>query len=122
MPQEVTIVQTGQIRYSTKIIVNVKLDYLPKNLLQSSDCNDRCSNVLDGQVKGGEKPISIKSSYLSGTTYSFSVEVDFGRSYIGLFTLEVRINPEIGDKYFGNVGTNEVLEVKVNPAYLSKVN
>ena len=48
VPQAVTLVQTGQIRYATKIIVNVKLDYLPKNLLQSADCNDRCSNVLDG--------------------------------------------------------------------------
>ena len=29
-PASVTLVQTGQIRYNTKIVINVKLDYLPK--------------------------------------------------------------------------------------------
>ena len=79
--------QTGQIRYSTKLIVNVKVDYLPKDLLQSSDCNDRCSNVLDGKMVAGDtNAISVRSKYLAGTTYTFSVEIDFGRSYIGAFT------------------------------------
>ena len=75
-PQQITIIQTGQIRYSTKMIVNIKLDYMPKELLQSPDCNDRCSNVLDGElVSGDTKAVSIKSSYLAGTSYSFSVEI-----------------------------------------------
>ena len=70
------------------MIVNIKLDYMPKELLQSPDCNDRCSNFLDGQLIGGDtKAISIKSSYLAGTSYSFSVEIEFGRTYIGSFTL-----------------------------------
>ena len=46
LPDELTIVQTGQIRYTQKIIVNVKLDYLPKVLIQSTDCQSRCSGIL----------------------------------------------------------------------------
>ena len=61
---------------------------MPKKLIQSADCNDRCSNVLDGKLTAGDMDaVSIKSTYISGTTYSFSVEIDFGRSYIGKFTL-----------------------------------
>ena len=80
--------QTGQIRYSSKMVININLDYLPRRLIQSSDCNDRCSNVLDGKLTSGDmQAVSIKSSYLAGTTYSFSIEIEFGRSYIGKFTL-----------------------------------
>ena len=87
-PQEITLTQTGQIRYATKLIVNIKVDYLPKVLLQSEDCNNRCSNVLDGKLIAGDtNMISVRSKYLAGTTYTFSVEIDFGRSYIGEFTL-----------------------------------
>jgi len=68
------MIQTGQIRYDSKIIVNIKLDYLPKPLLQSSDCSNRCSNILDGKLISGDKDaISIKSSYLPGSNYAFSV-------------------------------------------------
>ena len=42
-PASVTLVQTGQVRYSTKIMINVKLDYMPLDLIQSTACNDRCS-------------------------------------------------------------------------------
>lgn len=117
-----TIIQTGQIRYSSKIIVNVKLDYLPADLLQSDACNDRCSNILDGQVTAGDtKTVSIRSSYLAGTSYTFSVEIEFGRMYIGIFTLVVKVNPVIAQKYFTNVGTDNALTIEVNPAYLSLV-
>ena len=70
------------------MVVNINLDYLPRKLIQSSDCNDRCSNVMDGKLTAGDmQAVSIKSSYLAGTSYSFSIEIEFGRSYIGQFTL-----------------------------------
>ena len=73
-PSEVTMIQTGQIRYSSKIVVNVKVDYMPLELIQSSDCSNQCSNVLDGKIiQGDTQALSIKSSYLAGTTYSFSI-------------------------------------------------
>ena len=43
---------------------------------------------MDGKLTAGDmQAVSIKSSYLSGTSYSFSIEIEFGRSYIGQFTL-----------------------------------
>ena len=121
-PAEVTIIQTGQIRYSSKIIINVKVDYLPRELLQSDDCNDRCSNVLDGEIVSGDsKAISVRSSYLAGTSYTFSIEIEFGHMYIGLFSFEVKVNPTVAQKYFTNVGTSKALLIEVNPAYLSLV-
>lgn len=78
------IIQTGQIRYQTKIVLNVKLDYLPKPLLQSTECNDRCSSVLVASItKGDSGAVSTKSSFIPGSSYAFSIEIDFGRSYIG---------------------------------------
>jgi hypothetical protein len=65
----------------------MKIDYLPSELIQSSDCLDACSNVINGEIVKGDEAISIRSSYIAGTSYSFSIEIEFGRSYIGIFTL-----------------------------------
>ena len=46
------MIQTGQVRYDTKIVVNIKADYIPLSLLQSIDCSDRCSQVLVGTLTG----------------------------------------------------------------------
>ena len=120
-PAEVTLIQTGQIRYQTKIMINVKLDYLPQKLLQSSDCSDRCSSVLVAEIISGDKgALSIKSKFIPGSSFSFSVEVDFGRAYIGQFSIEIQINPVVGNKFFGTVGVAHKLVVDVQPAYLSQ--
>ena len=99
--------------------MNIKLDYLPKALIQSSDCQNECSNVLEGRIISGEKAVSIRSRYIAGTSYSFAMEVEFGKDYIGVFELEVRVNDEIGRKYFQGVGVSNKLVVEVNPVYLS---
>ena len=72
-PTSVTLIQTGQIRYATKIVVNIKLDYMSSELLQSIDCNDRCSQVLEATIIEGETAARIKSSYISGSRYAFSI-------------------------------------------------
>ena len=100
--------------------MNVKIDYLPKELLQSKDCNDRCSNILDGNVVGNQ-PVSIKSSFLAGTSYAFSIEIDFGRKYIGAFSLEIEVNPSIAQQYFNNIDASEKLVVQIDPKFLSLV-
>ena len=92
-------------------MLNVKIDYFPKALLQASECNDRCSGVLMAEVKSGDKgALSIKSKYIPGSSYSFSVELDYGRSYMGKFCVELRINPKLGN-FFGTVGIGNVLSV-----------
>ena len=66
------------------MVLNIKIDYFPPELLQSEDCNNRCSGVIQAElVEGDTGAISISSKYLPGSSYSFSVEIDFGRSYIG---------------------------------------
>ena len=45
---------------------------MPRELLQSLDCNNECSNVLTGTIVSGEKAISIKSRYIPGTSYSYT--------------------------------------------------
>jgi hypothetical protein len=72
--------------------LNVKIDYLPKKLLQSNDCNDRCSQVLVATVTQGDKPISVKSSYVAGTSFTFNLELEFGRPYMNKFTVQISIN------------------------------
>lgn len=90
--------QTGQIRYETRIIINVKVDYLPKSLLQSKDCIDECRNILDVNIIN-EKALSIKSQYLVGTSYTFLVELEFGRNHMSIFDVEIRIKTNL-KKYF----------------------
>lgn len=120
LPLSVTLLQTGQIRYQTKIVLNIKIDYFPQELLQSEECNDRCSGVIQAELISGDTgAISINSKYLPSSSYSFSVEIDFGRSYIGEFTAELKINPALS-KFFKNVSIDEILTIDVKPVFLSR--
>ena len=122
-PGQVTLSLSGQIRMETSMILNVRLDYLPQALLQSADCNNKCFNVLVGEIMDGDKAAtSITSEYLPGSTYSFAVKVEFGRSYIGKFTIKISIDRAIGLKYFGQVSASQSIDVDVQPSFLSKVN
>ena len=59
---------------------------MPKTLIQSADCNNKCFNVLIGQiVSGDQSATSITSQYIPGSTYTFSVTVEFGKEYMGEF-------------------------------------
>ena len=105
------------------MILNVRLDYLPQSLIQSADCNNKCFNVLVGEIIDGDMgATSITSEYLPGSTYSFAVKVEFGRTYIGKFTIKISIDRAIGLKYFGQISASQSIDVDVFPSYLSKVN
>lgn len=106
----------------TSIILNVKLDYLPNKLISSVDCQNQCQNVIVGKLLSGDtSATSITSHYLSGTNYSFTVEVEYGRSYIGRFEIEISIDRVIGLKYFTPIKTSNTLIVDVIPSYLAAV-
>ena len=118
----VTISLTGQIRKPTSIILNVRLDYVPKTLLKSADCSNKCFNVLVGEIISGDKSAtSVVSQYLPGTSYSFSVEVEFDKPYFGEFTIKISVDRAIGLKYFSPISTANPLEVDVKPSYLTVV-
>jgi hypothetical protein len=95
---------------------------MPKTLLQSADCKNKCLNILIGEiVRGDSNVLSITSEYIPGSSYSFSMEIEFGRNYIGEFEIQVKIDPAIGRKYFGNVSANQMINITVNPAFLSEI-
>lgn len=117
-PSRITFSMVGQVRFQTRVVLNIKIDFLPRALLQSADCNDRCSQVLQANVVDGEKPTSVRSSFVSGSRYSFSVELEFGRPYMGRFRVEIKVNPALS-RYFQNVGITNTFVVDVNPSQLT---
>ena len=100
-------------------MINVKLDYMPLDLIQSSACNDRCSEVLVANIVQGESGARIKSSYIAGSRYAFSIMFEFDRSYIAQFTVEIAVNPTLGSRYFSGVSIDSRLVVDVNPAFMA---
>lgn len=108
----------GQIRYSSRIVLNIRIDYLPRQLLQSRDCNDRCSQVLIANVLSGDQPTSARSSYISSSRFTFSVEMEFGKPYISKFKVEIKINPSL-NSYFNPVSIGNTFVVDVNPSQLT---
>lgn len=110
----------GQIRKSTSVTINVKINYMPSALLQSQECANKCSQILTGSITEGDRSsISITSEYLGGTKYIFTVTIEFGRPYIARFKLQIGIANNLL-KYFGGLSA-QPLEVTVEPSYLSAI-
>ena len=102
-------------------MINVKINYLPNSLMMSADCNNKCNQIIIGQIISGDKSaISITSQYVAGTSYSFSLTVDFGRPYIGEFNIKVDLNKSLTSKYFGPIPIDS-LNIDVKPLYLASV-
>lgn len=100
----------------------MRVNYLPQALINSAnDCRNNCKDVLVGKFTSGDtSAISIISSYIANSQFSFSVEVNFGREPIGMFSMQIGLNPIIAAKYFAGVDTSAVLNVNVNPALFAK--
>lgn len=81
LPQALTFESTGQSRLFGKIILNVRANYLPLSLIQSAtDCSNKCNNVLSVTIVSGDRSTTgIVASYIPSTSFSFSIEIDFGR-------------------------------------------
>ncbi len=99
-PDRIEISQIGQIRRSTSVVVNIKINYLPESLIQAQECSNKCSQLLTGAIISGDNALSITSEYLPGTRYMFTMTIEFGRSYMAQFKLKISINNSVL-KYFG---------------------
>jgi hypothetical protein len=100
----------------------VKLNYLPQSLLKSSVCNtfNNCKKVLDIDVVSGfKKYTSIVSKYIAGSSFSFSITVDFGIEPIGIFDIKIGVKSEFAS-FFSGVDITPTITVTVNPALLSQ--
>jgi len=71
-------------------------------------------------VSGDKSWLSITSQYLAGTSYIFTVTIEFGKPYIAAFTLKLAINSDMV-KYFGSIPI-ENYDIAVQPAFLSALN
>jgi ABC-type uncharacterized transport system permease subunit len=115
---------TGQSHLYGQIILNVKLNYLPLALVQSSnDCSSNCMNVLTVKfVSGDSSATSIVVAYIPTTSFSFSISINFMKEPIGMFSIQVGINPSLVQKYFSGIDTSQKAILNVNPAFMSLYN
>ena len=122
LPNAITLKSTGQSFHRGSVIVNVKLNYLPRALLDSAvDCKNKCDKILSAQIISGDKSASsIIAHYIPNSRYTFSVEVHFGARPFGMFVLEVGIRPTIASKYFSNMDASATTRINVNPSYFSR--
>jgi hypothetical protein len=105
---------------SSSVIINLKLNYLPTQLLSSTDCANQCNQFLQGSITSGDtSSISITSQFLPGSNYIFVVNVQFGKPYIAPFNLNVGINPNFM-KYFGTIPV-QPFNLPIQPSQLSAV-
>ncbi len=72
-------------------------------------------------VSGDKSATSIKSTYIASTSYSFSIEVEFGKEPVGLFKLRIRVNSNLAQKYFSGIDISREITLDINPAYLARV-
>lgn len=121
LPSAIEFTASGQSRVWGKIIVNVKSNYLPQALLDSAvDCHNKCNNVLSAKIISGDSSaVSILASYIPNTSFSFSIEVNFAKEPIGMFVLQVGINPSLIPKYFAGINASSTININVNPAFFN---
>ena len=70
-------------------------------------------------ISGDSSAVSIVASYIPTTSYSFSVLIDFQKEPIGLFTVQIGINPTLISKYFSGIDVSNALTLSINPAAYS---
>jgi cysteine-rich repeat protein len=118
-PVAVTLNSTGQVHTFSNIYANVRINYLPTNLSQNncSRCND---NIL--LVNLTSRPLTqprITTSYIRGSSYTFSVRFEFPSEPISEFSATVQINPSLAQTYFQGVDVSQVITLNVNPAVMA---
>ena len=122
VPDRVTIEQRGQIRLSSSIVINLHVNYIPNSLLISEACKNSCSQILIGQIISGDlSSLAITSKYLGGTAYDFTMTIEFGRPYIGQFSIQVDLNRSDIGRFFGTIPIDP-LTINITPSYLAALN
>ncbi len=71
-------------------------------------------------MSGDRSFTSIKASYIPSTSFSFSIEIEYGREPIGVFTAQIGINSRLVQRYFSGIDVSRQVLINVNPAFLAK--
>ena len=99
-----------------KIILNVKLSYIPEQLLNSFSERDNIFKVLTNS----KISVRVASSYIDSTKYTYVVVYDFKKvEPIPEFLTRVELEAEIKEKYFPHVEVRPLF-IKINPAYMAR--
>ena len=118
-PVAVLLTSTGQVHTFGNIYANVRINYLPTNLSQNN-CS-RCNyNIL--LVNLTTRPLTqpkISTSYIRGSSYTFSVRFEFPGEPISEFSATVQINPALAQTYFQGVDVSQVITININPAVMA---
>ena len=112
---------TGQTHLFGKILLNVQVNYLPGDYLTYClDQNNKCPKILEAHIIDGFRSnTSTKIKFIPGSSFSFSIEIDFEVEPIGIFTLEVGFDQGWQNKYFKGLDISSTIEIEVNPSLLS---
>lgn len=121
-PAAIAFENKGQTRLTGKVVLNINVNYLPLSLINSvNDCSNGCGNVLAVQVTGGNGVApKITSRYIPGTSFLFSVEIDFSKEPVPQFSAKFSVNQALRTQYFSGVDVSPSFTVDVNPAFLSR--
>lgn len=118
-PTRVMMVQTGQSLAQGKVTINLRLNWLPGEMIQKS-CKE-CNNLFQIQITKGNPAASITTSYVPGTSFSFSVVFDYmNKSPVTDFCASIRINPDFQRTYFLGLDISQIINVRIDPAMFSQ--
>jgi cysteine-rich repeat protein len=121
LPSSISIEDRGQSRLYGKVVLNVRLNFLPRPLITSAnDCKDACGSVLTAKVtKVAKGPKSITARYIPTTSFLFSIEIDFGMEPLNQFTVEIGLNQNLKNQYFSGIDTSKKLTLEISPVFMS---
>ena len=106
----------GMTHLYGKIVLNVKINFLPQELLDSSSERDNIFKVLTNT----NLPVEVRSSYMDHSSYTYVIIYDFKKvEPIPEFLTRIEVKPEIKAKYFNEVAVTPLF-LKINPAYMAR--
>jgi hypothetical protein len=108
-PEMVKLSQTGQSFNDNKVILNVKLNWLPPTFI-GNDCR-KCNNALLVTVTQCPYQPHVSVNYMVNTSYSFAIIVELTPGQLCSFNIKVQIHPSLQTPYFTGVDISDQLIV-----------
>ena len=101
------------------IYANVRVNFLPTALSQNncSLCNE---NILIVRLtsKTFQTP-KVTTSYVKGSSYTFSIRFQFPSEPIPEFSATAQINPAFANSFFAGTDISQVVTLNINPAVMA---
>ena len=98
-----------------KIVLNVKLSYVPPELLLDQNEMKNMFRVLTNS----QQELTVNAMYINRSTYTFVILYDFGVEPIDEYLTRVEISKKIQDQYFKSISVKPLF-IRINPALMAK--